>query len=172
MEENINNILNVKRKKSDLNKLIKMYTIINKLKDDTSIDSNLNKILLDIADLAGGENGISYNQVDSNCIRNKYGYIKRSKSNKGINPTGIYFEKLYHLKVILHDSPYLSDSEKEQLTNNLFNLQMKIVNILKQEKEFSFKDDLIKETQELCANSVEQNYMVSHFNGYIQNKKF
>ncbi|XP_044733755.1 uncharacterized protein LOC123296358 [Chrysoperla carnea] len=102
------------------------------------------------ADLAGGENGISFNQVDLNCVRNKYGYIIRAKSKKGINKTGIYFEKLYHLKVILNESSFLSDTEKQELTNNLYSLQKKILNILKQENEF--EDDLLNEIPESSFN--------------------
>ncbi|XP_044729532.1 uncharacterized protein LOC123292883 [Chrysoperla carnea] len=119
---------------------------------DTS-DYNLMKILINIGELAGE---ISFNSKDSECIRNKYGYIQRiqvvrkkfKKNEKNssetvvkINDNGIDFKKLYHLKHILSTSEteeesVFSDSElKQGLISDVRSLQMKIADILWQENE-------------------------------------
>ena len=147
-------------KRNDLLKLVAIRDVIEKYGNLASI-SKLQNTLIEIGELSGGEDGISFNDDDkaSFYIRNKFGYIQRNKQNR-INPDGIYFEKLYHLKIIFEVENYESSEESSNLNSNvsnflkdfksnenllendLVNLKQKIEFILVEECEFiSMKND-------------------------------
>ena len=137
-----------------------MHDVIEKYENLASIPK-LRDTLIEIGNLAGGEERISFNDDDKESfyIRNKFGYIQRNKENR-INSGGIYFEKLYHLEILFevensesseessnlnHKLPnFLNNFESNQslLENDLKNLKQKIEFILDQECEFiAMKND-------------------------------
>ena len=147
-------------KHNDLLKLVAMRDIIEKYENSENI-SILQDTIIEIGELAGGEKRVSFNDDDKKSfyIRNKFGYIQRNKKNH-INPDGIYFEKLYHLKIIFEVQNYESseessnltsevsnflkdfDSKRDKLEKGLANLKQKIEFILNKECEFiSMKTD-------------------------------
>ena len=149
-------------KRNDLLKLVAMHGVIKKYENSANI-SKLQDTLIQIGELAGGVEGISFNDFDKESfyIRNNYGYIQRNKQNR-INSDGIYFEKLYHLKIIFEVQNYESseessnltsevsnflkdfDSKRDKLEKDLANLKQKIEFILNKECKFVSKND------ELC----------------------
>ena len=161
-------------KRNDLLKLVAMRDIIEKY-ENSSIISILQDTLIGIGELAGGEKRVSFNDDDKESfyIRNKFGYIQRNKKNH-INADGIYFEKLYHLKIIFEVQNYESsgessnltsevsnflkdfDSKRDKLEKDLANLKQKIEFILNKECEFiSMKtDELAQKVKALNITEV------------------
>lgn len=165
----------------DISKLKKMLELIEQFEQEKL---TLEKTLIGIGDLAGGENKLLHNDrndKDSYYIRNKYGYIQRNNSNE-INPDGIYFEKLYHLKVILEHKDFIVtteslnlelkptnfsrdfESKTKQLERDLSNLKQKIIYILNQEKDFieSKNDKLLQQIAPLNLGNDISNPEISN----------
>lgn len=137
----------VEAKCKDLSTLVAMYSCI-ELYEKNEFD--LRDVLISIGEYAGdSHNGISFNYNDEkrNYIRNKYGYIQRKNDDTTEpNENGIYFEKLYHLKVILEEDPEFefTDDESDRLKSDLAGLKEKIKYILLSEDDFiRTKDDLV-----------------------------
>lgn len=135
----------------DISTLEKMYTTIVQHEKN---ELNLNDTLMKIGGFAGGgQNGIlfNYNDKDQRYIRNKYGYIQR-KNNDSAEPNehGIYFEKLYHLKLILEEKPkfQFDGDESDRLKTDLAGLKTKIEYIFLSEEEFirTKYDSMLNET--------------------------
>lgn len=137
----------IEDKCKDISKLVEMYkTIVQYEKNEL----NLKDTLIKIGDFAGGnQNSISFNYSDGkrHYIRNKYGYIQREKDNTAKpNEDGIYFEKLYHLKIILEKKPefQFADDESDRLQTDLTGLKEKIYYIFRKEENFiQTKDELV-----------------------------
>eukprot|EP00761_Pharyngomonas_kirbyi_P004761 gb/GECH01004766.1/.p1 GENE.gb/GECH01004766.1/~~gb/GECH01004766.1/.p1 ORF type:complete len:184 (+),score=20.47 gb/GECH01004766.1/:1-552(+) len=147
-------------KYEDVDKLTDIFELIQQWEEKTL---SLKNTLIKIGDLAGGERRIFFNDKKDKeiyYIRNKYGYIQRNKENT-INPDGIYFEKLYYLKIILGGVPELQtdsgnvtlppydfeeyfESQKEGLGQDLLSLKQKILYILGQEKKFVQRNDIVR----------------------------
>jgi tetratricopeptide (TPR) repeat protein len=136
-------------KHNDISKLIEMLGFINRFELN---EATLEKTLIDIGNLSGGTDRISYNDKNDkngDYIRNKYGYFKRHIDINQINNEGIYFEKLYHLKIVLEklNTNYFNNEFKNQassLMQELFLLKKKIQYIFNQEKVFIEKDEILK----------------------------
>lgn len=131
----------------DISKLVEMYKIIVQYEKN---ELNLRETLIKIGDLAGGsQNSILFNYSDEerHYIRNKYGYIQRKTDDTTEpNENGIYFEKLYHLKIILEEKQEFefADGESDRLKTDLTGLKEKIKYILHSEENFiQTKDDLV-----------------------------
>lgn len=137
----------IEAKCQDISKLVKLYSTIVEYEKN---ELDLKDALIKIGDFAGdSQNSISFNYSDEqrNYIRNKYGYIQRKNDDTAEpNENGIYFEKLYHLKVILEEKPefQFTDDESDRLKSGLIGLKEKIKYILHSEDDFiQTKDDLV-----------------------------
>ena len=153
-------------KRNDLMKLVTMCGVIVKYSGNSPNIVNLRDTLIEIGELVGGEDGITFNDDDKESfyIKNKYGFIQRNKQNR-INPDGIYFEKLYHLKILFVEQNYESSEESSNLNyklpnflkdfesnqsfleNDLVTLKQKIEYVFDKEREFiSMQNDATNES--------------------------
>lgn len=148
----------------DITKLIDLYNLIEQYSEDKL---NLQETLEKIGDIAGGNKRILFNYSDEECyyIRNKYGYIRRKKGNKTKpNEDGIYFEKLYYLKIILEENEEFEfvDDEAKRLKEDLTALKEKIKYILHREEEFiRSKDELVSLVEPLNLTINSNNPKIS-----------
>lgn len=156
----------IEAKCQDLSTLVEMYkTVVRYEKNEL----NLRDTLIKIGDFAGGsQNSIAFNYSDEkgHYIRNKYGYIQRKNDDTTErNENGIYFEKLYQLKIVSEEKPELqyADDESDQLKSDLTVLKEKIKYILLTEDDFiRTKDDLVSLINPLnLSNNLEMSNIIT-----------
>jgi uncharacterized protein with HEPN domain len=157
----------VQDKQQDIIRLWKALNLIIEIENIADQDINIIvKKLIEIGNLMGGPSGVSYNEKENNCIRNKYGGDDNKNKNR------INFEALYHLANVLEANiiPNISD-DILTICKDLPNLKKRISNILLQEKEF-IKQNFDEQDQEqlltfLASRKIENANETLSLNQYV-----
>ncbi|MBS0236215.1 MAG: tetratricopeptide repeat protein [Proteobacteria bacterium] len=121
--------LRTEKRERDINTL---FTMLQLTKARETNPDKRGELIIQVSKLAGGKEGISFDDKNEDSIRNRYGYIQRNISNRqNPNPKGrIFWEHLYRLHTIIEKNP---NTNLTQLYSDLPTLKAKLTYILRQE---------------------------------------